>query len=256
MSVRKEAWTEGTPSWVELMVPDLESAKAFYTGLFGWEYNQGGEEYGNYAVAVLDGEPVAGLGPMQGPDGQPPAWMTYLEASDLQVAVDRVTAAGGSVVAPPMPVGEFGSLAMAADPTGAVFGLWKSGQHTGINRYNEPGSFVWAEAMVSDFTAAQAFYAAVFGYQYDAVEPGLNYSVINLDGRPVAGLGDLALTDSGLPSHWRVYFAVGDIADTVARVTELGGRVLAEPWDTPFGQMASVSGRAGEVFHLNQPPSS
>ena len=69
MPVKKEAWPEGTPAWVDLMVPDFAAAKAFYTGVFGWEFSESGEEFGYYAVASVDGEPVAGIGPVQGPDG-------------------------------------------------------------------------------------------------------------------------------------------------------------------------------------------
>lgn len=51
-----------------------------------------------------------------------------------------------------------GTMAVYADPTGAVFGTWQSGTHTGYNLYNEPGAVLWSEAMVGDFDVAREFY--------------------------------------------------------------------------------------------------
>ena len=47
----------GTPAWVELAVPDLVRAKAFYRALFGWEYAEGP----GYTTCLLRGLPVAAL---------------------------------------------------------------------------------------------------------------------------------------------------------------------------------------------------
>ena len=66
MPVKQDAWPEGTPAWVDLMASDFAAAKDFYGGVFGWEFSESGEEFGYYAVATLDGEAVAGIGPAQG----------------------------------------------------------------------------------------------------------------------------------------------------------------------------------------------
>ncbi|GAA3627834.1 VOC family protein [Microlunatus ginsengisoli] len=253
MPVKKEAWPEGTPAWVDLMAPDFAAAKAFYTGVFGWEFSESGEEFGYYAVASVDGEPVAGIGPVQGPDGPPPAWTTYVAVEDAEAAAARVAAAGGTVFAPPMKIGDFGTMAFAVDPTGCLFGLWQSGQHTGVNRYNEQGSLAWNEAMTGDYLAGKEFYATVFGYTYTEIgDERFSYSTVELDGRTVGGIGTAAEVGEGVPPHWRTYFAVDDLDGTIATVVELGGAVVVAPFDTPFGRMAAVSGVAGEVFLLNE----
>ena len=58
----------GTPSWVDVMSPDVDGSKAFYTTVFGWDATDELDEDGNriYVSFTLDGKSVAGLG------GQPP----------------------------------------------------------------------------------------------------------------------------------------------------------------------------------------
>ncbi len=254
MPIKKEAWAEGTPAWVDLMASDFEGSKAFYAGLFGWQYDEGGPEFGGYATARLNGAAVAGIGPAQGGDAPPSAWTTYLAADDAEATADRIAAAGGQVMMPAMTVGSYGTMAVVADSTGGVFGLWQSGDHQGVELYNEPGGLTWNEAMVGDYRAGMDFYAAVFGYTYTDIGQGMDYSTIELDGKPVAGIGSAALAGEGVPPHWRTYFAVADAAATCAKAAELGGHVVAEPWETTFGTMAAIGGPDGEMFCINQAP--
>jgi uncharacterized protein len=252
MSINSGPWAEGTPAWVDVMVTDLDRSKAFYGALFGWEYEQGSAEFGYYTTAHIDGYAVAGMGPTQGEDSPPPAWTTYLASDRLDATLAKITAAGGQVLVPAIEIGDFGGMAVVADPTGAVVGLWKSGTHTGFDLTDDPGSVVWNEGMVGDLEAGRRFYAQVFGYTYEPVEPGTPYDTVLLGGRPVAGLGSIELAGPDIPPHWRTYFAVADAGAACAKAVELGGQVLAEPWDTPFGQMAAATGPDDEVFLLNE----
>ena len=52
----------GTPSWFDLMTPDVEKARAFYAQLFGWEYDLSGPEMGHYSMAKVGGLYTAGMG--------------------------------------------------------------------------------------------------------------------------------------------------------------------------------------------------
>lgn len=256
MPVKKEPWSQGTPAWVDLMASDVEAAKAFYGELFGWEFTEGSEEFGDYSNALLGGDPVAGLGPAQGPESPPPAWTTYLAADDAEAVAATISEAGGTIVMPAMQVGDFGTMVIAADPTGAFFGLWQSGTHTGVDRYDEPGALVWNEVMVGDYQAGKDFYGQVFGYSFSEIgDEASPYATIDLDGHPVGGIGPVSLMGEGVPPHWRTYFAVADAAVTCAKATELGGSVVMEPFETPFGIMAGITGPGGEVFMINEPPS-
>lgn len=96
-----------------------------------------------------------------------------------------------------MGIGDYGSMTVAADPTGAVFGLWQSGTHTGVDLYSEPGALTWSEAMDADYEAGKDFYAEVFGYTYVPMGEGFDYSTAELDGQPVGGVGSVALMGGG-----------------------------------------------------------
>lgn len=57
----RTSYTPGTFCWVDLVDEDQDGAKAFYTDLFGWDYEDfpTGDD-ASYSIAQLDGRPVAG----------------------------------------------------------------------------------------------------------------------------------------------------------------------------------------------------
>ena len=74
------------------------------------------------------GAPAGGVGPQQSP-GQPAAWTLYLAGDDVDATARAVTDAGGQVLVEPGDVGPLGRAVIAADPTGAAFGVWQAGTH-------------------------------------------------------------------------------------------------------------------------------
>jgi uncharacterized protein len=78
----RTGYEPGTPSWVDLSTTDLDGALRFYGDLFGWDFEDMGEDAGHYHQARLRGKRVAGVGPTQ--PGAPPmtTWTTYLAGSD------------------------------------------------------------------------------------------------------------------------------------------------------------------------------
>ncbi|QTE29614.1 VOC family protein [Pengzhenrongella sicca] len=250
--IHATAWPQGTPSWVDLSVPDRVAAQEFYGPLLGWDFAVGGPETGFYTMALKHGQPVAGIGePPPGAEGQPAAWTTYLAVDDVEAVTAKASEAGGTVVAPPMTIEDFGRMAVVVDPTGAVVGLWESGAHTGANLVNEPGSMIWNEALSHDLAAARAFYGTVFGYAFeDMSAPGFEYVTVNVDGKSVGGLGGVGALPADAPPHWETYFAVTDTDAATARAVELGATVLDGPIDSPYGRLAVLRGPAGEQFTL------
>src|SRR4051794_41834404 len=79
MSTRTDPWPAGTPCWVDLAVPDVEAAVAFYADVVGWTFVDTGPDYGGYPIAQGDGPAAAGIGPGMeegqpaGPTGCPPS---------------------------------------------------------------------------------------------------------------------------------------------------------------------------------------
>ena len=251
------SYREGVPSWTDLMAADVAGARAFYGSLLGWEFVDGPPETGGYAICTLRGKAVAGLGG-QNPDAPPQVvWTTYFATDAVEATIAKITANGGAVLMGPMDVMDQGRMAIAQDPTGAVFGLWQAGAMTGAQLANEPGSMSWNELMTRDLEAAKRFYAAVFGYEYEAVDPdGMRYEVFSTPGHGQTGGMMEAPADlpAEVPPHWNVYFSVEDVDAAVATVNGAGGRVLFGPDDTPYGRMAAVMDPQGATFTVIRPP--
>ncbi|MGY1805979.1 VOC family protein [Blastococcus sp. SYSU D00669] len=252
MPTRDTPWPNGTPCWVDYGAADVDAARAFYGGLFGWEFTGGGEEYGGYLNATRDGRPVAGLAPLV-QDSGPPAWTTYFATDDSAAAVERITAAGGTVVVAPMEVPPFGVMTIALDPQGNGFGLWEAREHTGFQRHSEPGTVAWDEATSDDPAAARAFYGAVFGYAFDDVEGLEGYATFRTDERtPEYPQGGMGGSVPGIPTGWLVCFGVASADEAVAAVEAQGGKVLTGPEDTPFGRFAVLEDPWGAPFEVIQ----
>ena len=253
MSTRTARWPAGMPCWADLSAPDVVAAGEFYRRVLGWSIEHQGEEYGHYAIASVDGRAAAGIGPTQ--DGAPNAWTVYLASDDADATAAAITEHGGTVIAAPFDVGPLGRMLIAADPTGAAFGVWQAGEHIGANVVNEPGALSWDDLRTTDPPAAWAFYAGVFGYDVRPLaEAGPAYSLFHLAGdeTPAGGIGAMFGVPEGTPPHWLAYFGVADADTAVAAVEAGGGSVLAPAFDTPYGRMAGVTDPDGAVFWLAQ----
>jgi uncharacterized protein len=254
---RDTPWPDGTPCWIDLGTSDIEHSSGFYASVFGWNIQQGPPEAGGYSMARLDGRNVAGIGPIMGPPGTPSTWSTYFAVTDADAAATRITGAGGQLISGPMDVMDVGRLVVAADVTGAVFGLWQARSHTGVQIANVPGTFTWSEHMSRDFEGAKAFYAAVFGYEYgDMSSNGFSYATLLINGQQVVGGIGAMSEDAGAahPAHWTVYFGTADTDKSVDLVTGNGGRLVRPATDSPYGRMAVVSDQYGAVFSLISTP--
>ncbi|MGW5234100.1 VOC family protein [Streptomyces nodosus] len=232
------AFPEGVPCWVDVQLSDVEAGKRFYGGLFGWDFETA---YGSSAWALLGGAPVAALAPKR--DGRmPTVWTVYFATPDALTLSGRIRASGGQVVVPPTPVDTLGTVALAADPEGAVFGLWQAGALAGFGKRHEPGSFTWAELYARDTTAANAFYTGLF---HDALfGPG---AVPDFGRAPI-----LSVFPAEMPSHFLVHFGIADGEAALGAVARLGGRVQVPPFDTSYGRVAVVTDDQGASFALLQ----
>jgi predicted enzyme related to lactoylglutathione lyase len=200
---------------------------------------------------------VAGIGPRQGPPGMPPVWTTYLASDDLDDTVSKIKAAGGQTIMEPMDVMDVGRMAVAADPGGAFFGVWQARAHTGVGLANEPGTLCWNENLSRAYDQNQAFYHAVFGYEYgDMSGDGFRYATLKVGGTEVGGIGELpGSVPAEVPAHWAAYFAVADTDAAAAAVTAAGGQVIEPPRDSPYGRIAMVTDDQGAAFSLLSLPS-
>jgi len=252
------SYPAGTPSWVDLASPDPAGSNAFYGALFDWEADDLGPDAGHYALLQKGGKNVAGSGPIM-MDGQPTAWTTYVGVDDCDATVELAKKAGAAVFVEPMDVMQAGRMAIFADPTGAVLGVWQPKDHKGADLANEPGTFTWNELDTRDVPAAKSFYSEVFGWQPNDMDMGgLSYTEWKLGDRSVAGMMPMPeMVPPEVPANWLVYFAVTDCDAAVAKATDLGATVLVPATDITPGRFAVLSDPAGAVFAVikTNPPS-
>jgi len=251
----------GTPNWVDLMSPDVDASKAFYTAVFGWDAEDRFDDEGNrvYVMFSLNGKSVAGLGGQPpGMEDMPAVWNTYVATDDAAAVVARVMEHGGQVMMPPMQVFDAGEMAIFLDPTGAAFSVWKAGEHIGAEVCNEPNTYSWNELMTRGVEDALVFYNKVFDWAFEPqqMSDGSTYHVIA--GGEHGGLGGVmampAEMPAEVPNHWTVYFAVADVDDTVEKVTACSGSVVFGPMDIPgVGRTATIHDPAAGSFSILQP---
>lgn len=245
-----ETYAHGVPSWVDFSSPDLDASRAFYSGLFGWDVPPGPAEAGGYSIAMIDGKPVAGIGPQMNP-AMPPGWMTYVNVDSADDVAAKVKAAGGQTYAEPMDVMDVGRMAVFADTAGAVFGIWQAGTHKGAAVANEPNTYCWSELVTTDTDGAKKFYADVFGWgeeTHGETSVGA-YTEWKLGGNSIGGMmRKPEMMPAEVPPHWAVYFAVTDCDAMAAKIAELGGTVMVGPMDIEPGRMAvAIDPQGGPV---------
>jgi predicted enzyme related to lactoylglutathione lyase len=242
----------GIPCWTSLMVTGLAAAEAFYQGLFGWEFLPGPPELGLYVRGRLDDKEIVGIGQLQLAPLLEVAWTPYMATDDADVTAAAIRSAGGTVGIPPLRAGRAGRLAIAADPAGAVFGLWEAALHAGTELTGVHGTPVRTELFTPETASVGSFYETVFGYELEAGCPdGAESLTLRLEGRPVAtmhGVGGASARDRG--PHWMTYFEVDDTDASARLVTELGGSVQRPPRGGPLGRFAVVADPEGAVFTI------
>ncbi|MEW2520189.1 VOC family protein [Actinacidiphila alni] len=116
-----------------------------------------------------------------------------------------------------------------------------------------PGAPDWTDLGSRDTTAAAAFYAALFGWEFRPGGPESGgYGMFLRDGKTVAGMGPLQ--DSGAHPAWTVYFMTADADATTALVTEHGGTVRVPPMAIPGqGRLAAYTDPTGAEFAVWEP---
>ncbi|WP_128374889.1 VOC family protein [Streptomyces cavernae] len=246
------AYAPGTPCWVSLMVHGLAATQEFYGELFGWEFQPGPQQLGPYVRALLHGDEVAGIGQLPPDRHLPVAWTPYLASSHVDLTAETVRHCGGTVGVGPLDAEHAGRMAIAADPSGAVFGIWQAAAHHGIGVYGVPGTPAWNELLTRDTASVTKFYRTVFGYEEEpVVSADFDYVTLALKGRPVAAVHGVG---RGLPRdrgpHWMTHFEVADPDEAANRVIELGGHVVKPPRDTAHGRTATVADPEGAVFSV------
>jgi predicted enzyme related to lactoylglutathione lyase len=259
---KRTGYEPGTFSWVELSTTDPEGAKEYYGRLFGWGPDDQPipEEAGGgvYTMCRIGGESVAAIQEQRADQrdaGIPPNWFSYITVAAADEAAAKAGELGGTVHMEPFDVMDQGRMAVVADPTGAVFGIWQAGESIGATLVNDPGCLTSNELSTNDFERAREFYSALFGWTIEEVDTqgGPRYWTIEHGGAAEGrngGMRELAQEQTGVPPHWMPYFTASSADEAIATTKGSGGAVHAGPIDIPAGTIAVLGDPQGAVFGI------
>lgn len=118
--------------------------------------------------------------------------------------------------------------------------------------YRTHGAFSWSELMTTDPAAAAEFYGKLFGWTCETMDMGTGpYHVVKAGEASVGGIMGMPPDAGPMPPVWGCYVTVDDVDATLARCTELGGRVIMPPMDVPkVGRMAVIQDPQGAVLSV------
>jgi predicted enzyme related to lactoylglutathione lyase len=235
----------GRPVWHDLVTTDLEKAKAFYGGLFGWSFKEFQVKAGKYALASLDGKPVGGILQPDKHEVNVSQWVTYFSVEDVDAAAASGERAGGKIMVPPRNVANQGRAALLLDPQGAPVAVAR------INGGDPPlvraplNSWLWVDLWTPDPGASTTFYRALLGLEPEIVDLGGSaYTVLGRDKRPYAGM--IRIPQPDIRPNWLPIVRVADAQATALKAAELGGRVILAPRpDVREGHAAIVADPTG-----------
>jgi predicted enzyme related to lactoylglutathione lyase len=223
-------------------------------------------------MARLNGGDVAAVGSI--PEAAPPMamWNTYIWVDSADETASKVADAGGQAVMAPFDVMDAGRMAVFTDPEGAAFCVWQAKGHKGAKVVNEAGSVNFNGLGTRDVDGAKKFYGSVFGWTTLALgggaemwtlpgygdylerdHPGLREQVAEVGGPEgfedvVASINPIPDDEPDTPAHWSVTFATDDADATAAKASELGGKVIAPPFDAPWVRMTVIQDPQGATL--------
>lgn len=252
---RMTHYPQGAPCWVNYGATDVEAAKAFYTAVLGWRYEEK-ETYGSrWSMAHTGDAGVATfytLTPQQHPQS---AWELYLAADDVDAVTTAVPALGGQVLMDPFTIGTYGRMSVLADPTGAMLELWQGENLKGAGVIREHGALTWGELQTPNTGEALRFYTSLLGLDSQRIPlpDGNEYILLTRDVELWAGI---AKSPAGTTPFWQVYFHVDDTSAAVEAAQTQGATIAMQPtYEDDVGTITVLVDPQGAVFGLNTPPS-
>jgi len=247
-----ESYAPGSFCWADLATSDAESAKKFYSEMFGWTVDENPGPAGIYYIFKSEGNEVGAM--YKAPPGVPTHWGAYFSVANVDEAAAKVAPLGGKILAGPFDVMEAGRMAAAQDPQGASFSLWQAKRNIGATHGGPLNNICWPELTTPDPAGAVAFYTGLFGWKTKP-ETGVDAAqyIEWINGQAhIGGLMPMRGDQwKGVPPHWMLYVSVADCDERAAKAKQLGGTVCVPPFDIPnVGRIAILSDAQGAFFSL------
>lgn len=211
----------GSIGWIEFAA-NRETGNAFFSTVFGWQFEPYMDGYDIYAVPAGVGGGYRNAG-----EGDIPV-LVFIVVADIDASIAALQAEGGELLLAKEPVGE-GSIAVVTDCSGNPLGL--TDLTTPLDYHPDPfgdpallvpNAFCGIEIYGGDLETARGFYSRHFGWSME--EPAGEYMGF---GAP-AGVGGVFQSHSPQAAYV-MYIWVEDVDPVLEAVAANGGSVLGEP---------------------------
>lgn len=241
----------------DIAVPEHEREVRFYARVLG----TGESPLWREDLMNNRGMPVIGLG-ARSPEYAvlPLQWMPHIQVADVAASVGRALELGGAELMHGKDDEGESQWAVLRDPNGAAFGLIPvvpaealpvaedafSDDASSHDASVPTGCIAWLDLAVPDAAATRDFYCQVIGWSVqdvpreDAGEHYTEYDMLAADGTPAAGICHARGAMRELPPVWLICLPVGDLAESLRRVEEEGGKVLVETPATAGARASAV----------------
>lgn len=248
------SYAPGNFCWFELATSDQNSAKGFYSSVFGWETDDqpmGPDQF--YTMLKVDGKNIGALFGMSKEEmssGIPPHWGLYISVTNADESAKKAESLGGKIIMAPFDVMDVGRMAVIQDPTGAIFSIWQAAQHLGAGLIGETGAFCWWELNTKDTAKAKEFYTRLFGWTTGG-DP--NYTEWKNGTETIGGMMEIRPEWGPVPPNWLSYILVDNCDETAAKIKSQGGSTMMGPQDIEnMGRFAVVADPQHAVFAIYQ----
>ena len=247
----------GSFVWYDQMSNDLTGSERFYAKAVGWTLAPNTMNDQRYTLLKAGEAMIGGLMPIpEHAEGVQPAWMGYVAVDDVAAYAEKVKAAGGAIHRGPTEIPNVGTFAVAGDPDGAGFLLFK-GMSSEAPPYDPRGlgHVGWRELNAGDGAKAFAFYAGLFGWTKTGAMPIGPSNEYLLFATKAGQEGAVFTKDVETPHpFWRYYFNVEAIDAAIERVKSAGGAVTNGPLAVPGDRwIAHALDPQGAAFALVAP---
>ncbi len=222
----------------DIAVPEHERVMHFYSRVL----STGEHPLWREDLMNNRGTPIIGVGASSVEYADLPLqWMPHIQVADVAASVARALELNGRELMHGKDESGNSQWAVLLDPNGAAFGIipvvaaQALPQTEGVEADDAEarvGCIAWLDLTVADASASRDFYHQVVGWTVqdvemeDASEHYADYNMLGADGNPAAGVCHARGTNLGLPPVWMIYLPVGDLAESLRRVREEGGKVI------------------------------
>lgn len=239
--------------WYDLMTTDVSAVEKFYGELFGWEFDDSGNTDASYSVIKHNGKNIGGIFALDKTKSKSAnsQWISFLSVENMESAIDYIKKNDGKIYTKPFDLPERGTVAVVIDPQDAVFALVHSS--SGDSKDAEPvyNEWLWTELWTKNIDASLNFYKNMIGYQSKVfmTQAETKYYVLRNENKPRAGVVKIML--EGVTPHWMPYIAVDEPAKIIAKVEDLGGKIILGQEGIAGHTAAIIADPTGAVFTVH-----